>query len=205
MTPEERRRRFEEFAIEWTPKLRNIAYRSGFRTSDLEDCVQEVLWYLFDRDHLSKYDESRGKLTTYMYGMSLVRVLDYKRRMGKRSGNEFNASEAFDADSVNVNVNIVTDRRAASELGTVEMRMALTETYACLSQTDAVEGKALARLFSDIVNQVMETGRVSFREIARQRGLSRSAMTEQTEALMRSGAMQELRLALRENTLAVAR
>ena len=193
MTPDERRRRFEEFAIEWTSKVRGIAYRSGFRGIDLSDCVQEVLTFLFEKDYLSRYDESRGKLSTYMYTLALMRVLDYKRNMGKLSGGEFNASEQMESDAFTF-----PDADYASVLSRIEMRTALAETYAWLSQLPSPDGQQLARLLSDIVGQVQESGRVSFEEIAERRGLSRRTLSNQRKRLAESAVMQEFRMALKD-------
>ena len=177
---------FNEFAEEWTPRIRGVAASQGFRNADLDDATQSILTDLLAGDYLNKYDSKRGPFTTFIYGHIRIRLAGMRRAFWQRGQREVltDVPNAQDLDK--------PDEVTEELFGVSEVNQVLAAMHRKLLKMPATQTKDLARLFAQMIEQVAKDGQVSHTEIARSHGYSRQAISQQISDLMSTSQMAEL-------------
>ena len=165
--------------------------RSGFIGTDLDEIVADIFASLFMGEYLKKYRASRAKFATYIYGHIRVRILSAKRALVKRHMREIIAEPDEDSKP---DTSITSDLEEATTIPAINQM--LTEVYLQLSELPSTQTKNLARLFRELVEQVVLDGRISHTDIAKAHGYSRQAIGQQFADLMDTIPMRRLRLQL---------
>jgi DNA-directed RNA polymerase specialized sigma24 family protein len=76
------------FSETYWPPLYTFVRRRGYSSSDAQDVVQGFFLHMFEKDTLSRADQEKGKLRTFLLGALQNYLLKQRERMGamKRGG-----------------------------------------------------------------------------------------------------------------------
>ena len=179
---------FDLFYEEWGGPVRSAIFQAGFQQADAEDLHQDIFHDLFRGGYLAKYDPSIGAFSTYIWGHVKIRIRGRKRDFWRRGQREF--SPALNEDGSDSMPDIPDE---SDGLADTELSMLLDAVNSDLRHLPATESKDLARLFRDIVEQVVATGEFSQTDLAHKRGITRQAVSYQIRDLAKTSAMLRLR------------
>jgi DNA-directed RNA polymerase specialized sigma24 family protein len=188
---------YGQFFAEWEYRIRAMAYRSGLRGDLLEEATQEIGVFLYQGRYLDKYDPNIGEFSTYIFGLIRVRITDFKRDLWKRGQREMIVQELFETDTHPFADPDDVAGSVESAAAVTELEVAIKSVYESLNKYPATKTKNLARLFRDMVAQVLRddlapNGTINVQAIADQYGYSRQAMHAQVKTLMGTPEMQRL-------------
>lgn len=74
---------WSEFYARYQPLLVSVGRRLGLSDQDAQDAAQEALLAFADGYRQGKYDRSKGRLRTWLFGIAIKKIRDVQRRNGK--------------------------------------------------------------------------------------------------------------------------
>ena len=173
---------FSEFYLSWLPYVRTAVYGGGFQGADAEDLVADIFSELFIGRHLDKYDCEKAKFSTYIWSHVNFRIKGRRRQLWKLGQREFVADLTEGAHEPPME---------DGNLDMAEMASVIDAVSAELQQLPSTESKNLARLFSDIVEQIRTTGEFSQKLLAEKYNISRQSINNHVHDLAITDTMIE--------------
>lgn len=71
------------FCERYQPMLQGLSRRAGLQEHDAQDVVQEALAAFVDAFRAGKYDETRGRLRSWLKGIAVNKIRDARRQRGR--------------------------------------------------------------------------------------------------------------------------
>lgn len=190
---------YADFVAEWSRPIRSMAVRSAFAGVDLEDVVENIIAELWMGDYLNAFDPALGSFSTYILGHARVRIAGAKRDFAKRGAREFIPVKRNEDDAAFDAADSQEEQNTEWVLSVSWINEALTETFTELNGLPKTKTKDLARLLSELVEQVAADGTCNHTAIAKKHGWSRQAISQQVGDLLRTPAMQALKARLQDS------
>lgn len=182
---------FSLFYEAWYPKVKVATIQAGFTDDDMDDLIADIFLDLYKGDLLKKFDPEKGSFCNYIWANVRIRIKARRYDLWQRSQREVIQDMQEPDEDVYPNEPAVDD----PELDNAELFATISLVAHQLEALPHTTTKNLARLFNDVVEQILTTGAFNCADVARKYGCTRQAISLQIKTLASTEALQAFKAA----------